>query len=304
MARPRKDGVDYFPHFVNYGKTVPILKQRFGNDGYAAWFQLLEMLGKSVTHSLELDDPIEWEFAIATLGISEEMATEFFAMLAKLQAIDPDLWTEDKVVWCQKFVDNLEDLYRKRSVSAPEKPALRSNAGVSAPETPVIAPIMQQSTAQHSTVKHSISDANASSSVSTDAPADEDESIIQYSRWKTELIQTWNDHATAPPFARVSKISDDRDKHLRARFGEKIFREQYPDIIRIITESPFCRGSGPRGWIASFDWIIKNNGNYTKALEGKYGQLRQTNGQSNGRTAAPNPAEYAELAAELGIGDT
>lgn len=161
MARPRKDGVDYFPHFVNWGKTIPILKQRFGNDGYAAWFQLLELLGKSVTHSIDLEDPMEWEYALASLGLTEQIATEFFTLIAKLRAIDPDLWEEDRVVWCQKFVDNLEDLYRKRSVSAPEKPALKKNAGVSAPETLVFSPVMPQSTAQHSTPKQSTEEESA-----------------------------------------------------------------------------------------------------------------------------------------------
>jgi len=46
MARPNKQGVDYFPHFVNHGKTMFILEEKFGNNGYAFWFKLLELLGK------------------------------------------------------------------------------------------------------------------------------------------------------------------------------------------------------------------------------------------------------------------
>ena len=47
MSRPRKAVVDYFPHYVNHGKTLFILEQKYGNDGYAFWFKLLEMLGGS-----------------------------------------------------------------------------------------------------------------------------------------------------------------------------------------------------------------------------------------------------------------
>lgn len=45
MARPKKQTVDYFPHFVKGGRTIFILENKFGNDGYAFWFKLLEILG-------------------------------------------------------------------------------------------------------------------------------------------------------------------------------------------------------------------------------------------------------------------
>ena len=35
MARPKKQTVDYFPHFVKGGRTIFILENKFGNDGYA-----------------------------------------------------------------------------------------------------------------------------------------------------------------------------------------------------------------------------------------------------------------------------
>lgn len=47
MARPKKQTVDYFPHFVKGGRTIFILENKFGNDGYAFWFKLLEILGES-----------------------------------------------------------------------------------------------------------------------------------------------------------------------------------------------------------------------------------------------------------------
>ena len=47
MARPKKQTVDYFPHIIKQGKTMTILENRFGNDGYAFWFKLLEILGST-----------------------------------------------------------------------------------------------------------------------------------------------------------------------------------------------------------------------------------------------------------------
>ena len=35
LARPTKQTVDYFPHFVDDGKTKFILQNLYGNDGYS-----------------------------------------------------------------------------------------------------------------------------------------------------------------------------------------------------------------------------------------------------------------------------
>ena len=47
MTRPKKQTVDYFPHSCNHKKTIYILEERYGNNGYSFWFKLLEMLGNT-----------------------------------------------------------------------------------------------------------------------------------------------------------------------------------------------------------------------------------------------------------------
>lgn len=142
MARPRKDVVDYFPHFVNWGKTIPILESRFGNDGYAVWFKILEILGKSEGHFYDCTAEVDWEFLVQKCRVSGVSATEILDLLARIGTIDRDLWEQDRVIWCDNFVAQIEDVYAKRKISAPEKPALRSfrtenppSPEVSAPET-------------------------------------------------------------------------------------------------------------------------------------------------------------------------
>ena len=44
MARPLKQTVDYFPHYVNHGKTLLIIENEYGNTGYAFWFKVIELL--------------------------------------------------------------------------------------------------------------------------------------------------------------------------------------------------------------------------------------------------------------------
>ena len=124
MARPKKCTVDYFPHFVTgNSRTVFILEQKYGNDGYALWFKLLELLASTDGHYVDLNDKTDLEFFAAKVKIDVDKALEIIDQLSVLKAIDKELWIH-KVVWCQNFVDNLSELYARRRVSLPQKPSL------------------------------------------------------------------------------------------------------------------------------------------------------------------------------------
>ena len=121
MARPKKQTVDYFPHIANSGKTIFILENQFGNDGYAFWFKTLELLATTDGHVIDTGNPSEWEFLIAKTRVSEDTAREILNLLGKLEAIDNELLQVGNL-WCQNLVDNVSDVYKKRKVDLPVKP--------------------------------------------------------------------------------------------------------------------------------------------------------------------------------------
>lgn len=69
-------------------------------------------------------------------------------------------------------------------------------------------------------------------------------------------------------------ITDSRREHLKARMQEKLFVEHFEEVLDKIKSSPFLSGKRSSkdhpNWKADFDWIIKNQDNYTKILENKY----------------------------------
>lgn len=146
MARPKKQTVDYFPHYVASGKTLFILENTFGNNGYAFWFKLLEILGSTEGHYYDTNNSADWMFLLAKTKVSEETGTEILKTLAELGAIDSDLW-EQKVIWVQNLVDNVSDVYKKRGVAKPSKPSFCDR------NTPT--PIVSDSENQQSKVKES-----------------------------------------------------------------------------------------------------------------------------------------------------
>lgn len=113
-GRKNKYTVDYFPHYCsNESKTMFILENKFGLIGYAVWFKTLELLGKSEHHYIDLRDETDRLFLISKLKITEEKFIEIYNLLAKLNAIDLELWNH-KIVFSDNFVSNVEDAYARR----------------------------------------------------------------------------------------------------------------------------------------------------------------------------------------------
>jgi len=121
MARPIKQTVDYFPHYCDSSKTIPILESRFGNDGYAFWFKLLELLAKTEGHFYDCNNLNLWEFLLAKTHVNQETADNILGVLANLGKIDKALW-ENRVIWCQNLIKNLSSVYTRRQAEIPHKP--------------------------------------------------------------------------------------------------------------------------------------------------------------------------------------
>ena len=140
MARPLKHTVDYFPHFVNTGKTLLILQNEFGNDGYAFWFKLLSLLCKTDKQVYDYNNPASWRLLLAETSVSEDIANRILQLLADIETIDPDLYLK-KMIWVQNLIDNLSDVYiRRRNGSVPTKPVIANKNKVNVSNKPQTRP--------------------------------------------------------------------------------------------------------------------------------------------------------------------
>ena len=122
MARPTKTSVDYFPHMTHSGKTIAILEARWGNDGYAFWFKLLELLGDSSDFSFNCNRSADWEYLLSKTRVTEPVARAILDKLAEVEAIDAACWQQN-IVWSDNFCRNLEPVFEKRKGQKPQKPA-------------------------------------------------------------------------------------------------------------------------------------------------------------------------------------
>lgn len=124
MARPHKQTVLYFPHDTDAseGKTLTIIQAKYGNDGYAFWFKLLQLLGKAPGHLYDFNATSDWEFLLAKTNQKDtETLKGILETLVVLGAIDADLYAGG-IIWCQKFVDGVAHAYNRTEKGVPLKP--------------------------------------------------------------------------------------------------------------------------------------------------------------------------------------
>lgn len=153
MARPHKQTVDYFPHDADAatGDTLTVLQSRFGNDGYAFWFKLLEKLSSAEGHYIDCRNSNKWQLLLAKTGVNEVTGVEIMKLLVEMQAVDKDLWAS-KLIWCQKLVDNIADVYKNRRRDIPQKPVTTKNNKITTDENAITTDESTQSKVEYSRV--------------------------------------------------------------------------------------------------------------------------------------------------------
>lgn len=232
--------VEYFPHYTQSGKTIYVLEREYGNDGYAFWFKLLEILGSTNKHYLNCSSQEAWNYLLDRIGFEESLATKILATLSEVNAIDKELWNDHRIIWSENFVNNLAPLYARRR-QLPTRPV----------------------------VPHKIS-----------IPKKEEkkESIEVKENIKEEDIDltvgAWNSYVeTRKELSKVRRLSEARKRKLKKRLSEGFDIDL---IIKNIEKQPFLWGNNNSGWKVTFDWLIVNDNNYVKVLEGAYVKTKKT----------------------------
>jgi hypothetical protein len=85
------------------------------------------------------------------------------------------------------------------------------------------------------------------------------------------LLNLWNNLADNA-LARVEALTEKRRTKCLARLREHPDKEFWDRVIQKLNVSDFLRGS--TGWRASFDWLITNDNNVVKIVEGSYDNVK------------------------------
>jgi hypothetical protein len=115
MARPERNNVDYFPFYCEDGKKMFYIEETYGNDGFATFLKILRELAKTEYHYLNLSKNTTLMFLSAKCKISRELLENIIGDLVELGKFNAMLWNENKIIWCQDFIDSVQDAYKKRN---------------------------------------------------------------------------------------------------------------------------------------------------------------------------------------------
>ena len=118
MSRPTKNTVDYFPHDCHQKKELEIFINKHGNEGYAFYYRLFELLGVTPNHQYDCSKSIDYQYLLTKTGVKEDSFEQLIISLVELDIVDKELWKR-KVIWIQSFVDSIAVVYAKRTNDLP-----------------------------------------------------------------------------------------------------------------------------------------------------------------------------------------
>ncbi|MHB8303628.1 MAG: helix-turn-helix domain-containing protein [Acidobacteriaceae bacterium] len=110
-----------------------------------------------------------------------------------------------------------------------------------------------------------------------------------------EFADLWNAHRGKLP--QVLEFGDSRRKKVQARMRQGVTRERFEGAVKECAAQPFLQGANGRSWSATFDWLIENDRNLAKVLEGNY---RESGGES-GKNQRSSPALERERRSQEAI---
>jgi len=215
MARPQTNKVDYFPHPVRHGKKMSYLEKKYKNDGYATWLKILEELGSTDYHYLDLSDEVQLMFLSDRCLVSEEVLINIINDLIRLKEFDKKLWEENRILFNQKFIESIKDAYKKRSNECINRKSLLillSSLGIRKPDKSnpkpskkgKVTPINPQSKVEYSKVKEKRENAGEKTPLpslafellkiqkTTELESFEMQNKKNVEKWK-ELVESFND---------------------------------------------------------------------------------------------------------------
>lgn len=199
MARKKKNTVDYFPHYIEGGKAMFIIETKYKNDGYATWFKILERLGKSENHYIDLSDLKEKMYLASKCNIEHDKLQAIINDLVELGKFDKYLWKEN-IIWSQDFVDSIADVYKRRNIEMPTIKIICEQLSIKCEQKYLNVPGNAQSKVKYSKVNKSIKyfdDKNLN------------KKYQEWVKYRTEIRKTLNDNTIKRQQTFLNKYTPD-----------------------------------------------------------------------------------------------
>jgi hypothetical protein len=140
MARPRKEGMEYFPHDTDAvsDEKIEALRALYGNDGYAFYFILLERIYRTSSFELDVSDAETRQILARKVGVTLQKFEEMLSTALKHGCFDRREYEDRQVLTSNGIKRRAEPVVRKRHNQREKytSEATRVSAAETMPETP------------------------------------------------------------------------------------------------------------------------------------------------------------------------
>ena len=137
MARPQKDGLDYFPHDTDAvnDEKIEALRALYGNDGYAFFFILLERIYRSPNTEIDISDAETIQILARKVAVTVQKFTEMMETALKWRCFDPPKYKNHHILTSKGIKKRASPVLEKRANSKLKYDKDRISTPVSDAET-------------------------------------------------------------------------------------------------------------------------------------------------------------------------
>lgn len=297
MARPVKQGIDYFPFDVDFFSDIKIRKiaRACGSQATSILICLLCNIYKDNGYYILWDEDLP--FVIAdTVGVSEGAVKEVIYKALQVDFFDQNIYNKYQVLTSYGIQKRFKSaVYKRESIEYIEEymvSDVRNN--VSDVKNKVTDIRSTQSKVKKSKVKKSKENKKE---ISPEGDTKKDELSLPAAQPKIEHVdfvrlQEYFNTTFRGKLSAVVSMTETRRKAVKARIAQ-YNKDAVFLVLQKVAASPFLLGCNDRNWKCDFDWIFKSS-NFTKILEGNYDEKRNSNTASGRKETVSRLTDLAE----------
>jgi hypothetical protein len=296
MARPVKQGIDYFPFDVDFFSDIKIRKiaRACGSQATSILICLLCNIYKDNGYYILWDEDLP--FVIAdTVGVSEGAVKEVILKALQVDFFDQNIYKKYQVLTSYGIQKRFKSaVYKRESIVYIEEymvPDVRN----------IVSDVKNQVTDVRSTQsKVNKSKVNKSKEnkkeISPEGDTKKDELSLQPHPQVEHVdfvrLQEYFNTTFRGKLSMVVSMTESRRKAVKARIAQ-YDKETVFIVLKKVAASPFLLGCNDRNWKCDFDWIFKA-ANFTKILEGNYDEKGNTSSPIGRKESVSRLTDLAE----------
>lgn len=296
MARPNKQGIDYFPFDVDFFSDIKIRKiaRACGSQATSILICLLCNIYKDKGYYILWDEDLP--FVIAdTVGVSEGAVKEVILKALQVDFFDQDIYNKHNVLTSLGIQKRFKSaVYKREKIEYIEEYMVSDVRKIVSDVKNQVSDVRStQSKVKKSRVKKSKEN---DKEISPEGDTKKDELSLnphpQIEHVDFVRLQEYFNTTFNGKLSMVVNMTEARRKAVKARIAQ-YDKETVFTVLKKVAASPFLLGCNDRNWKCDFDWIFKAS-NFTKILEGNFDEKGNTSNQIGRKQSVSRLANIAE----------